>query len=54
MDYAKTIAKAIVAFLVVIAAGIAAGAIPLEPWVEIVLAATVAAIGVYVVPNTSS
>ncbi len=51
MEYAKTIAKAITAALVVIAAGIAAGQIPFEPWVEVALAAVIAALAVFFVPN---
>ena len=53
VEYVKTIAKAITAALVVVGAGIAAGQIPLEPWVEVAIAATIAALAVYIVPNTT-
>ena len=51
MEYTQTIAKAIVAALIVIGAGITAGAVPLEPWVEVAITALVAALAVYIVPN---
>jgi len=54
MQYIPTIAKAITAVLVVIAAGIAAETIPLEPWIGVVISAVVAGLAVWAVPNSDA
>lgn len=53
-EYLPTIAKAITAVLVVIAGGIAANTIPVEPWVGVVISAIVAGLAVWAVPNTDA
>lgn len=49
----KVIAKAITAVLAVVAAGILAGTLPLEPWVVVLIEAAIAGIAVYLVPNAA-
>ena len=54
MTWLKTVAKAVVAFLTVIVAALAAGQISAEPWVEAVLTSLIAALAVWAVPNTTT
>ena len=51
MKYLAIVAKAITAVIAVVLAAVVAGQLDVEPWIEVMLQAIVAGLGVYLVPN---
>jgi hypothetical protein len=51
VKYLAIVAKAITAVIAVVSAAVLAGQLDVAPWVEVLLQAVVAGLGVYLVPN---